>query len=586
MQVHSFARLPLDSKLYRLIGGGKVLPKPPNMTTARVQLWLAEVDTSDPTNLVFARRPNGALSLLPIDEAAGSLPAFPLGSYWQDSVRQHGLAMRNEVKVEQAYLYPQKWRLVRAQDCVALNKGSRAEDFPLEGDDASGETHHLNAAPVLICESDTGAQLIIPSYEIFRRFYGVCSTLSNALLAGHWQRELDQLINRSLSGPSADNTHFELFPKNDISSIGCRAIALFEQSDFAKEQAQNIYPSLLNRHRDQLDKPWINVVPPWQGNTEANTGGMTVSFIGHQLENGATLVLWIYESTFPPLPLPLQRVFPEHLIPVIKEMPNGVPTGNGGTQQPLEPEQDPAVLSKPADTKLAKYVSHLAIKESWSSLPPISRKYVAKRFVPISEPTGDAKPKPKRKRRLSTGRASTLGDLDRASLSSDEHNEIKDRFLALSNSFTQLLKDKTLRSRHDYARARSLEINGTQYCLLPSMFGSTPISWGMLGTAEGIRSRMCWVSKLELADETTRYLFDIEAQEGEAFYAMVLKLRPQTADLGKEMLVEILKMAVTTRGRWKKGNWASLQEVAEIKLVRHQIVEGMIDLRLLRAGLA
>lgn len=584
MQVHSFARLPIDNKLYRLIGAGKVLPKLQKMTTARVLLWFAEVDTSEPNNLMYSRRPNGALSLLAVDEAAGSLPAFPLGSYWQDSVRQQGLVMHNEVKVEQAYLYPQKWQLVRARDCAALKMGSSTGVFPLQGDDITGYTHQLHDAPVLICESDTGAQLIIPCYEIFRRFYGVCSTLSNALLANHWQRELDHLIDRGRTGPSEDNTSFDLFARDDVSSIGCRAIALFEQCDYAKKQAQGIYQSLRNMRHDQQDNPWIHVVPPWQGDTEANTGGMTISFVGHQLENGATLVLWIYDSNFPSLPLPLQRVYPEHVIPVFKDAPDGDHTGSGGLKEPEDPRDNPTELNTPTDTKAGKYITHLALKESWSDLPPISRRYVTTRFVPTSIATGGAKPK--RKRRLSTGRASELGDLDRACLSSDEYNKVKNRFLALSNSFAQLLNDRFLANRQDYALSQSMEINGIRYCLLPSTLGTTPISWGILDTADGIRSRLCWVSKLELADGSARYLFDIEAQEGEAFYAMVLKLHAQTAVLGQETLEEILKMAVATRGRWKKGNWTSLQGIAEIKLIRHQIIDGMVGLGRLKVGLS
>lgn len=584
MQVHSFASLPLDNKLYRLVGGGKVLPKNLEMATARVQLWFAEVDTKNPADLVYARRPNGEISLLAVDEAAGSLPALPLGSYWQDGVPQYGLGMANQVKVKRAYLPPQTWRLVKAQDCVGLVTAQGSAAFPLKGDDISGQTHKFGDAPVLICETANGEQLLIPSYEIFRRFYGVCSTLSNALLAGHWQRELDQLIDRDHTGLSEDGKHFELFAKKDISSIGCRAIALFEQREFAKAQVQGIYPSLVNERRKLRGDPWIQVVPPWQGNASTNASGMEISFVGHQLENSVTLVLWIHDSPFPRLPRPLVRVYPEGRIPIPGD---GRDNGHGEhkeLQATKESEETPITLNTPADTKFGKHIEPLEIQESWSDLPPIPRRYVTQRFVPINRKAGI--PKPKRRRKLSTGHASAIGHLDSASLSSDEHNKIRDRFLALSNSFEQLLKENFLTRRRDYPLCSPFEINGTRYCELPSMLGTTLVSWAVIGTAEGLRSRLCWVSEIVLADGSVRYLFDIETQEQEGFYAMVLKFTNPTERLDQRTLDVLLKMVVSKSGRWKKINWANIQERATFRLVQHKITDGMIDLNYFKARLS
>lgn len=584
VQAHSFARLPLDNKLYRLVGAGKVLPKNLEMATARVQLWFAEVDVTDTANLGYARRANGEVSLLAVDEAAGSLPAYPLGSYWQDGTLQSGLWMSNQVKVERAYISPQNWRLMNARDCVGLVAAQGSASFPLQGDDVSGKTHRFGDAPVLICETASGEQLLIPSYEIFRRFYGVCSTLSNALLGGHWQRELDQLIDRDHTGMSDDAKHFELLTKKDISSIGCRAIALFEECEFAKAQAQGIYPSLVNARREQRDDPWIKVIPPWQGNATTNEGGMGISFIGHQLANGVTLVLWIYDSHFPRLPRPLMRVFPEVTIPVYDDARDNCHSERSGLQVPEDPGQAPIALSVPADTKFGKHIAHLAIQESWSDLPTIPKRYITRRFVSASPQAGIARPK--RRRQLSTGHVSEMGHLNSASLSGDEHNKIKDRFRALGNSFEQLLQEGFLLNRRDYALCRPSETNGATYCELPSTLGSTPISWAIIGTAEGLRSRLCWVSELELADGSFRYFFDLEAQEWEGFYAMVLKFTNQEEMLDERTLDEIFKRAVANQGRWKKVNWASIQGRATFRLVQHKITDGMIDLKHLKAGLA
>lgn len=584
MQVHSFDSLPFDSKLYRLVGAGKVLPKNLDMATARVQLWFAEVDSSNPSDLVYARRSNGEISLIAVNEAAGSLPAFPLGSYWQDGTSQHGLAMANQVKVEQAYLPPQTWRLVKARDCVGLLTAQGPVAFPLEGEDISGQAHQFGDAPVLICETVTGEQLLIPSYEIFRRFYGVCSTLSNALLTGHWQRELDQLIDRDHTGLSDDGKYFELLAKQEISSIGCRAIALFEQREFAKAQVQGIYPSLVNARRQHKSDPWIEVIPPWKGDAFTDANGMKISFVGHQLESGVTLVLWIYDSLFPRLPRPLMRVFTEAKVLISRNEPGNDHNEYARQQELEEPAQVPVPLSVPADTKFGKYITHLAIQESWSELPPIPRRFVNRRFVSTRPQAG--MPRPKRRHKLSTGHASEVGYLDRASLHSDEHNKIKDRFLALSNSFKELLKEEFLSSRRDFVPSSSIEINGNRYCELPSMLGTTPVSWATIGTAEGLRSRLCWVSEMVLSDGTVRYFFDIETQEQEGFYAMVLKFSNILERLDQRTVDEILKMIVSKKGRWKQINWANIQERATFRLVQHQITDGMIDLKYLKSRLS
>ena len=547
------------------------------MTTARVQLWFAEVNNSNPARVEYARRPSGAISLLGVDESAGSVPILPLGSYWQDGTRQPDPCMHQHVKVEHAFVPPQKWRLVKARDCRGLAAGS----FPLNGEVKSGQVHQLDDAPILVCETASGNQLLIPSYEIFRRFYGVCSTLANGLLSQPWQRELHELVDREHTGISEDGKHFLLTPQKEISSIGCRAIALFEQCEFAKTQARRIFTALANARRTQFDDPWIEVVPPWLGNAEANTGGMTISFVGHQLDDGSTLVLWIYDSPFPVMPRPLVRVIPEIKIPVYSEERED---GPGGKTEQQEQGDDPANLSPPADTKIAKGLTHLPIADSWSDLSPIHTKYLKKTPVPVS--SNQKETKPRRKRRLSTGHASQLGQLNGASLSSDEHNKIKDRFQALSNSFKQLLEERYLSSREDYAQLDSYEINGTHFCELPTKLGVVPSSWAIISTADELRPRLCWVSKLTLSDGGVRYLFDIEAQEGEAFYALVLKLHSPGEELSDLLLEQVLRIAVKHQGRWKNGNWETFQQSATYRLIRHQIVDGMIDLRFIKAGLS
>src|SRR5258708_6140119 len=219
-----FSRLPLNDTLYRLVGAAKILPKIDEMETPRVQLWFAEIDNHEPERLAYARRASGAYSLLSVIESAGSLPAFPLGSFWHDMTRQNGLIMGDQIKIENLRIPPQKWILVHPKDYIRIHGHYGIQEFPLSGEDRAGQLHDLRDAPYYRCYSDTGLELIIPAYEVFRRFYGVCSFLSNALLSNHWNNELENLIVGSETGFTPERSEEHTSELQSPDHLVCRLL--------------------------------------------------------------------------------------------------------------------------------------------------------------------------------------------------------------------------------------------------------------------------------------------------------------------------------------------------------------------------
>jgi len=548
------------------------------METPRVQLWFAEIDNRDPDRLVYARRASGAYSLLPVIEAAGSLPAFPLGSFWHDQTRQHGLIIGNQIKIENIFIPPQMWRNVRPIDFIRSSTGYEKDEFPLNGEDIAGQIHNLQDAPFYRCHSDSGIELIIPEYEIFRRFYGVCSTLSNALLSDHWRIALDNLVVQSETGLTPEGDAYKILTKDNISPIGCRAIAHFQNSDFAKTMTRGIFLGIENSRRRGVLNPWITANPHW---TDDEEKGMTLSFIGQQLSSGAILVLWIYNSEFPSPMVPIIRIHANQKIPK-----NSQPTSlgfAGYNARTGDSNEDPLVLLPPADTKQGKFISHLAISETWLNLPHMASEY--KKVIFLDGKIESDEKSVKRKRNYGTGHKSSTGKITSASLSANTHNRIKDRFSALADCFRKLIETKTITERLDYGLVNPVFIEGTVYCMLPTHLGNTLVPWATVVTGNEARGRLCWVSEIKLPDSSTQYFFELEVLDGEAFYALIVKPIDSSARLSEEILLNILKLAVSTKGRWNIGDWKNLEKYIIRGRIKHKANNGILSIDYVRRRL-
>lgn len=543
-----FQRFPLDGKLYRLIYGGKVLPFTPDMDTPQVRLWLAQIDESDPKHLKWTCRPSGSVSVLGLEEAAGSLPKMALGTFWRDRTLQTGHSMPNEMTLRAAVIHPQEWKVVYADQRIEGSGEYRIapDEYPLEGEDAGGDKRKFQDAPLWRCATENGLELLIPSYEIFRRFYGLTSELANAMLAGHWKQELSKLVDLEQTGLSDDGKTFQVTPRMDIRNIGCTGIAFFMAMPTASKRASEIYLTIANARRDGTSEPWIFAEPPWSGET------MSIGFVGQKLRSGAVLVLWIYNSSFPHFPYSVTRI--------ASVDPTLVKDDKAAPQAPEKPpgKQSPPKIKRPADSRQSRHAVHLGISENWNKLPGVkrlARKKIAIPFNSLVDSNAPPKPLPL----LSTGKRSGSGRAPRASLSSNEQNAIVNRFQALAECFEELLKTEGIVARSDYAKVDPILFGGREYCRFPMSIGNTERRWSAVDL-ENPRQRLCWVSEIKMPTGALFYWFEIEATAKDNFTSLVVKPRAPGSILASDTLLQILKMGVISKGRWKKAALGTIEE--------------------------
>lgn len=536
------------------------------MTTARVRLWLAKIDESDPQDLKWAFRPSGLHSVLVIEEAAGSVPTLATGSFWRDRTLQRDYSMYDDLTFQSEPVDDQPWNVVRASDRLTSGRFRvSVDEYPVSGEDARGSELRFHDAPLLQCYTDRGLELLIPCYEIFRRFYALTSDLANALLAGHWKRELATLVDIELTRVSEDGKSFEVAPLVAMRDIGCLGIALFLTMPVAGRRASEIFPAIENLRRRGIRDPWIFARPPWQQ-------PMALTFIGQRLRSGAVLVKWIYDSPFPSIPYPVVRMDPSVNIPVESESepvrPPGVPMADRIA------ELSDATIQPAADARVSRAAVHFGLGDFWTKLVKVKHRARKKIYVPFNPVTEGDSPPP-RKRRLTTGRRSETGRAPTASWSSDSQNVIMNRFNALAECFEELLQAGEIRAREDYAPCNPVQIGLHLYCAFPMAIGGVARPWTIVNPEEP-RPRLCWVSEITASDGSLYYWFEVEALSREAFKALVVKPRTPGARLTSDTLEVILKIGATSKGQWKRGALLTVEEHVKWLSARHSFSSGRL----------
>lgn len=539
------------------------------MTTARVRLWLVKVDESDPNHLKWACRPSGRPSTLVLEEAAGSLPKLVLGSFWRDRTQQVDHEMPQDIKVKNAAIAPQRWQIVYASDRIVGGAGGMRippADYPLSGEDARGSPQNFQDAPLLRCLCESGLELLIPCYEIFRRFYGLTSELANAMLAGHWRRELAALVDLEQTGVSEDGRSFEVAPLVELRDIGCVGIALFMAVATARSRAADIFLALENARRSGVREPWILARPPWGDQT------MSISFLGHQLSSGAVLVHWIFGSSFPHLPYNVVRIDQQIRIPVQSE---DVPAraARASLDDRME-ELAQATIAPAVDARVSRSAIHFGLGEYWDRLIRVKRQARSRTYVPVN-PQSEGDPPAIRRRRLTTGRRSSIGRSPTASLSSDSQNVIMNRFNALAECFSELLESGDIRTREDYALVNPVQIGAHAYCAFPTTIGGTPRPWTLVNPQDP-RARLCWVSEIIAQDGALYYWVEVEALPREAFKALVIKPNAPGSRLSADTLEAILKIGAIDKGQWKKAALFTVEEEVRWLSARHSFASGRL----------
>ena len=535
-----FDRFPVDGRLYRLIATGRRYPSPLAEHTRRVMVYLAEMEELTTGDAIYARRDDGSIKFLVIDEAVGSIPSLILGSFWRDRTIQPD-DLQNWVQVRDAALPEQTWQLTSLGTLgFSTPPSSDCKRFPLAGTDAAGQRVNLAGMPVLHGQTASGLDVYIPCYEIFRRFFGVTTELANALMGGRWANEVGKLVNLETTKVT-DEGNFEIEPLVTLSNIACRAIALFQTSPHALTQAAAIYVKIFNALRGLDDSPWIEAWPPWKSQE------MCMSFMGEPLPGGGVLALWIHDAQFPKLPYPITRLTQQ----VIPKSEPEAPTGPAEPAPKTQPdEDDPPVISRPQDVRPIGRALHIGIQDTWSDLEPLSRRIISTRTIPY-DPS-----KPKRKRtpptkRVGTGVRSGRGGVPPGSLSSEDQLRVEDRFRALAECLELMVQQKHLLSFTDYGLVNPVETPSASYCALPANIGGVDRAWAVV---EG-RPRMCWVVELIRADGQRFYWLETESRGDKHHRALLLRMQ-ENASLPAATLDTLLKQVVLSSGVWRPEDLA------------------------------
>jgi hypothetical protein len=523
-------------------------------------VYLAEMEELTTGDAIYARRDNGSVKFLVIDEAAGSIPSLILGTFWRDQTLQPD-NLQNWVQVRDAILPEQAWQLT-TMGALGLftNPSSDSKGLPLTGTDAAGKSVTVAGMPVLYGQTASGLDIYIPCYEIFRRFFGVTTELANALVGGRWAKEVGKLVNLE-STRVTEEGDFEIEPLVSLSNVACRAIALFQTDPHALTQAAAIYVRIVNALRARNDSPWIEAWPPWMNQD------MRISFMGEPLPGGGVLALWIHDAQFPTLAYPITRLT-QQIIP--KSEPEA-PTG------PVEPasesqadEVEPTSITRPGDVRPLGRAVHLAIQDTWSELEPIRRRIISTRTIPYDP----GKPKRKRtppKKRVGTGVRSGRGEAPPGSLSSEDQAQIEDRFRALAQCFALLVRQKHLLSFKDYGLLNPVVTPTACYCALPVSIGGMNRPWAVVEE----RPRICWVVELTRADGQLFYWLETESREEKNHRALLLHMQ-ENASLPVTILDTLLKHVVLCSGVWKPEALAASHKNFITRTVNHRYQNGMV----------
>lgn len=528
--------------------------------TRRVMVYLAEMEELPTGDAIYARRDDGSIKFVVIDEAAGSIPSLILGSFWRDRTLQPD-DLQNWVQVRDAILPEQTWQLTTIGALgLSANSYSDPKCFPLTGTDAAGQKISVADMPVLYGRAASGLNVYIPCHEIFRRFFGVTTELANALVSGNWASEVGKLVNLETTQVTEEGD-FEIEPLVTLSNVACRAIALFQTSPHALIQAAAIYVKIVNALRARNVSPWIEAWPPWK-NQE-----MRISFMGEPLPCGGVLVLWIHDAQFPNLPYPITRLTQQIIPKSAPEAPKG-PVAPAPHSQ--SDEDDPPLIARPQDVRPMGRAVHISIQDTWSELKPLRRRVISTRTIPYDP----EKPKRKRtppKKRVGTGKRSGQGKVPPGSLSSEDQAQIEDRFRALAECFKLMKQNKHLLSFANYDLVNSVETPSASYCALPVKIAKVDRSWAVIKE----RPRMCWVVELIRADKQRFYWLETESRGEKHHRALLLRVQ-DNASLPATALDQLLKQVVLNSGVWKRRDLALNSDAFTACTVNHRYQDGMV----------
>lgn len=582
----SFDRLPFDGKLYRVQWGGAMRVDEVDPTAA-VYLWLAEVEEKDGqivglkksmvSDSKYAAKGKSGTEQTPkatlegrwlpnvtwIDELAGSIPQLPIGSLWRDRVNVPGASFPGDEVANFTIDASTHWDIVSPNSVRPTGIYKQWEkvisplDYDLSGVNAAGQLEYFSEAPLIRCKTEEGQILLLPQYEIFRRFYAPSSEMANAILSNHWALAVNQLMDIDRSG-FRSNTEFRITSLNStLSDVSCRFLALYWGSNAAQRRAAEIFETIENQRvearrieKGPKGKIWINALPPFFEEK------MHLRVSGRKLPNSnAFLVFRILSANFPKLSFPIERFSTE--VQGQTETKE-VDDTNGKYRNPKQTVSVGTIAAR-GNAKNTQRILNIESPDVWNDLPVLKKTKLVTKIEAtvrtlINYREGLKNPL------MSAGNASENGEHHRASFNAAEDKTVIDRFIALRQCFETLAAEKRI-VRTDFALGTT--VIDTSFGKLHELPNLGKSNWPIVVDCCGLRPRLAWISKL-LYEGRTLYWLEIESNKPKT----ALVFRMARGDLSLDIALVLLKLAAHREGVWPTHPIDQLKD----KLTWHRVV--------------
>ena len=582
--------MPDDGQVYRVQCAGRV-SQDASDGSASVEIFLQR---QQPTNVGYqasaAVKDQKGISRNPviemIRESAGVVPSFWIGSLWKDGKLLDDQRYPGTVVKEFDIQFGSEWDIVAANDRTnkATLSGKAAYlvppfQYPLRGWSVSGDEHAFFDAPLVRCTDASGATVLIPCFEIFRRYYGVSSTLANVMLSRHWKFALDELIHADLSGPQTEK--IVIAPKGRLDNLSCCVIANLLATSKGTAAAASIYAEIENQKSRKFGKHWIRATPPFF------TGRFRVKGTAKQLgAGGPFLLLNIVRSTFPELSHPLEKYITEELI----RLPANAELGDqlAAPESTIIRDFDSEIAIARSDTVSAKRQNYYSVAtgDAWEDLPVVTEAvgvYVVRRgpsakgsdddqVIADTSPLTVKEPNEVDSRRKAK----------RIAVTTSENQVLVSRFAMLETALKHLSRPTPVPTTKGRATSvdswRSVSFGltktlsfGTVSAFPVDVASCTP-EWGCLTEGDKTRARYAWIVELVFEGKPT-YLIEIEACRNETFRMLFFECSADSTHLDLA-ISKLLNIALDEEGKWPNQYGDALLALVNLRVRRHHFDRG------------
>ena len=549
---------------------GELLPFNNDMVTPRVKLWLLPIDeTSDGLALPPV---NASENLLIIPESSGSIPRIPIGSLWRNGrpidLTQATLMGDELLSVE----LTGPWNIVSAggprRDMPSAASGSWIDpnDYDLTGIPDAGRPPGVDAVPMLRCQTRQGVEVFIPAYEVFRRFYGQSSELSNAFLSEHWQLALPKLIDTARSGLiPPENDTYRIVSRSANQDIACGLLAVYTGTHVGRSAAASIYVAIENqRARTRASTAWILAKPPFDPALP-----LTIVGVGRRLRRtGSLLILRIVKAPFPTPPFAVERYRDTRTLQLPPGDPNAPSPGSaddGSTRHTMSGEE--AIIGTPQDARDTRRVKPIPFTDEWTNPPTIRAVVGTVKTIPAPPRRPHDLESLRGPRRHSVGKPTSHGRQARSTLSSEDHLQLVSRFADLQRCFDELVESGALHERIDYAVINPETVAGVTYCRLPSeLVPGVQEPWASFSYPVR-RARYVWLSRIRIG---AQYIYWLEIEtRGTPRHQSLLLRTPESGVIPAAIVLQVLRYCVRCKGVWPRDGVGALSASLKWSPVRH-----------------